>query len=289
LNAYPYSENINARVRRWVLGTLYALRAKRVCEMQALLAFTTSRVLLRNYTLPRSSEAMTVPDGLCGIGNDWSVPVLLEGYARGMFPFCHYGPLKWWAPSERMVLHFPELHIAKRLRRQIRNGGYTVTFDTAFDDVIQACAQPRRGKVALTWITPRIMQIYRAAFDAGDAHSFEVWNAEGKLVGGGYGLAFGRIFSTESQFSREANTSKIGFMALNWHLAHWGFLLNDGKRYTPTIDGMGFRPIAREAYTTVCSQHGYAHGRTGRWAMETDLATVATWRPEEIAALGAAA
>src|SRR3954462_15768340 len=73
------------------------------------------------------------------------------------------------------------------------------------------------------------MAAYAEAFDAGHAHSFEVWNADGDLVGGGYGLAFGRMFSTESQFSFEPNTSKIGFTVLNWHLAHWGFVLNDGQ------------------------------------------------------------
>ena len=157
-----------------------------------------------------------------------------------------------------------------------------MTFDTAFDDVIQACARPRSGKVPLTWITPRIMTAYAAAFASGDAHSFEVWDRTGELVGGGFGLAYGAMFTTESQFSWAPNTSKIGFAVLNWHLAHWGFVLNDGKQFTPTIDGMGFREIPRDDFVALCDRHGRSPAKSGRWAVEADLATVSTWRPEEL-------
>ena len=81
--------------------------------------------------------------------------------------------------------------------------------------------------------------------DAGHAHSFEVWNEKGELAGGGYGVAVGNSFVTESQFSAEPNTSKIGFTVLNWHLAQWGFAFNDGKMLTPTTQDMGFREIPR--------------------------------------------
>ena len=221
--------------------------------------------------------------------SDLAPATLLDAYGRGLYPFCHLGPLKWWAPRERMVLFFPEFHIAKRLRRQIRNGGYRVTFDRAFADVIRACAKPRAGKAPLTWITPRIMAAYAEAFDAGHAHSFEVWSADGDLIGGGYGLAFGRMFATESQFSFEPNTSKIGFTVLNWHLAQWGFVLNDGKHFTPTIDGMGFRAISRDAFTALCQDHGREPYRVGRWSIEADLAAVSSWKPEETRALRSAA
>ena len=73
------------------------------------------------------------------------------------------------------------------------------------------------------------MRLYAALHDQGHAHSFEVWSADGALVGGGYGIAVGRVFFTELQFSRESNTSKMGFATLNHHLAKWGFLVNDGK------------------------------------------------------------
>ena len=97
-----------------------------------------------------AADARDDCNGLCGLVSDLAPATLLDAYGRGLYPFCHLGPLKWWAPRERMVLFFPEFHIAKRLRRQIRNGGYRVTFDRAFADVIRACAKPRAGKAPLT-------------------------------------------------------------------------------------------------------------------------------------------
>lgn len=288
-DARAFRERPDETLRRWALGVAYALQPNRIRTVPPLLAFTAGRLLIGDRRLPAAPDARDACDGLCGLVGDLAPATLLEAYGRGLYPFCHIGPLKWWAPRERMVLFFPELHIAKRLRRQIRNGGYRVTFDRAFTDVIRACAKPRTGKAPLTWINPRIMAAYAEAFDAGHAHSFEVWNADGDLVGGGYGLAFGRMFSTESQFSFEPNTSKIGFTALNWHLAHWGFVLNDGKHFTPTIDGMGFRAISREAFTHLCQDHGRTPHRTGRWSAEADLATVSAWKPEGVRALQSAA
>ena len=96
----------------------------------------------------------------------------------------------------------------------------------------------------------------RRLHDLGFAHSFEVWSADGRLIGGGYGIAIGRVFYTESQFSRESNTSKMGFASLNHHLAKWGFVLNDGKDFTPTIDAMGFRAIPRAEFEAMLREHG---------------------------------
>jgi leucyl/phenylalanyl-tRNA--protein transferase len=156
-----------------------------------------------------------------------------------------------------MVLFLGEQHIVKRLRRDMRKTDYRVTFDAGFDEVIKGCAEPRKGRpLGLTWITPKIMQLYAALHDLGFAHSFEVWSAEGHLVRGGYGLATGRVFYTESQFSRESNASKMGFVSLNYHLAKWGYILKDGKDFTPTIDAMGFRAIPRAEFEAILAEHG---------------------------------
>jgi leucyl/phenylalanyl-tRNA--protein transferase len=167
----------------------------------------------------------------------------------------------------------------KRLRRLMRHGLYTVTFDRDFEGVIKACAGKRDGRWHLTWITPRIMRAYAALYDAGLAHSFEVWNRDGDLIGGGYGVALGRVFFTESQFSREDNTSKLGFSVLNWHLARWGYALNDGKWATPTILDMGFRLIPRQEFLRLLGKEAGAGGRAGRWAVEAGPEVVADWHP----------
>lgn len=276
-------EALLSSLRRLLLGTAWALHPKRVQHAPRVacrVAWATALGFLEpQRPLPFASAADDAADGLCGVADDLSPATLSEAYARGLHPFAHVGPVKWWSPASRTVLFFPEYHIAKRLRRQMRSDGYTVTFDRAFREVVRACARPRSGKLALTWITPRIVRAYAEAHEAGLAHSFEVWNAQGELVGGGYGLAFGDVFSTESQFSSEPNTSKIGFTVLNWHLARWGFALNDGKRPTPTIDGMGFRAISREDFVALCTSRGRHLGRSGRWTVEADAAEVSRWQP----------
>lgn len=274
-----FRENPIAIIERWALGLTWALSHKRIRGVPNILRLGFNELLAPDYALPDPRDAVDEPPGLAGIAHELSLPTLLSAYRRGLYPFSHIGPLKWWSPPKRSVLFFNELHIAKRLRRQIRQGSYTVTFDRDFEGVIAACAGHRQHRWHLTWITPWIMHSYADLFDAGYAHSFEVWNERGDLAGGGYGVAVGRAFITESQFSREPNTSKIGFTALNWHLAHWGFAFNDGKLMTPTCHDMGFREIPRSEYLAHLAQIVRAPDKKGRWQVETDLATVADWQP----------
>ncbi len=146
----------------------------------------------------------------------------------------------------------------------------------AFDEVIKACAEPRKGRpLGLTWITPKIMRLYAALHDLGLCPLIRGVERRRTPVGGGYGIAIGRVFYTESQFSRESNTSKMGFASLNYHLAKWGYVLNDGKDFTPTIDAMGFRAIPRAEFEAILAEHGTSGGRSGAWVVEADLATIA--------------
>jgi len=274
-----FRETPAAWAERWVLGLAWGLTPKRIAGVPGLLRLCARETLAPDYALPDPERALAQPAGLTGIVHDLSLPKLIEAYRRGLYPLAHAGPLKWWSPPERSLLFFDELHIAKRLRRQMRQGRYTVTFDRDFEGVIKACAGARAGRWRLTWITPRIMRAYAEAFDAGFAHSFEVWNDKGALVGGGYGLAVGGAFATESQFSLEPNTSKIGFTVLNWHLAHWGFAFNDGKLMTPTCRDMGFRDVPRTDYLARLAQVARKADRLGRWSVSADMAVVADWQP----------
>ena len=123
------------------------------------------------------------------------------------------------------------------------------------------------------------MRAYADLHDAGYAHSFEVWNADGELVGGGYGVAIGRCFVVESQFCLEDNTSKIGFAFLNWHLARWGFRLTDNKRPSSAVSRMGFRTIPRCEYLRHLHEGLAPRIKPGHWAVQADAATIAAWRP----------
>ena len=224
------------------------------------------------------------PGGIAGIARDLSVPALLEAYRRTLYPWGHVGPLKWLSTDQRCVLFFNELHIAKRLRRHMRQNEYRVTFDKDFEGVMKACAERRPGRWHLTWLRPKLMHAFADLYDAGHAHSFEVWNADGRLAGGGYGVAVNGVFFTESQFSRESNTSKMGFTLFNWHLAKWGFLLNDGKDPTPTINEMNFRMIPRAELQAALDRGTMAMSRPGRWECETDLKAIAERMPAGVVA-----
>ncbi len=239
-----FHETPMERIERWALGLAWAVRPQRIGGLPALGRLWLSDLVAPRRGLPDPERTLNA-GGLCGMVHDLAVPTLIEAYERGLFTFAHLGPLKWVSPPERCVLYFDEAHIARRLRRQLRRGRYNVTFDRDFVGVIKACAGRRDRRWHVTWITPRIMRAYAAMFDAGYVHSFEVWNEAGALAGGGYGVAIGRVFFTESQFSREPNTSKIGFTVLNWHLA----------------------------------TAAHAPGRNGGWHVETDLGTVAAWEP----------
>jgi leucyl/phenylalanyl-tRNA--protein transferase len=272
--------------KRWVLGTAWALKPPRIGGLPTLARMWLGNLFRRLKDLPDPFVAADNPPGLCGFVNDLSPLTLVAAYRQGLHPFAHVGPLKWWSLPERCILSPVEsFHIAKRLRRQMRQARYAVTFDRDFAGVMSACAGAREGRWHLTWITPRIMHAYAELFDAGHAHSFEVWNERGELVGGGYGVAVGGAFYTESQFSRESNTSKIGFSVLNWHLARWGYVLNDGKGPTPTILDMGFRMISREEFHVLLACARALEGKSGRWELETDLETVAAWQPQNRAAV----
>ena len=270
-----FRETFAERLERIALGTAWALKPNRIDALPIL-----ARLCLRGRgTLP-DPRASDHESGLVGLVGDFSSETLLAAYAQGLYPFAHVGPLKWISTPARTVLLLDEYHMGKRLRRLMRQERYRVTFDQDFAGVIRACAGRREGKWHVTWITPRIMRAYGALFEQGHVHSFEVWNEAGALVGGGYGLALGRVFYTESQFSHEDNTSKLGFSVLNWHLAQWGYVLNDGKSMTPTIREMGFREIPRDEFLELLARYTPTGGKPGRWAVETDTKTVAAWEPK---------
>jgi leucyl/phenylalanyl-tRNA--protein transferase len=285
----PNSDDLRARraalfretpvevLERWALGSAWALKPVRIGALPALGKLWLSDLVRPQPGLPDPERTINEA-GLCGMVHDLSVPTLVEAYRQGLFTFAHFGPLKWMSLPERCVLLPQETHIGKRVRRLLRQEKYTVTFDRDFEAVIKACSGRRDGRWHVTWITPRIMRAYADMFDAGHVHSFEVWNEAGGLVGGGYGVAVGGAFYTESQFSHEDNTSKLGFTVLNWHLAQWGYRLNDGKWATPTILDMGFRMIPRAEFRRHLAEAA-GGGKPGRWQVETDQKAIAAWQP----------
>jgi leucyl/phenylalanyl-tRNA--protein transferase len=280
----PASLPVGERLKRLALGVLWALKPPRLYGVPATLA-----MVLKHYTdfgprpgmLPEPERALRRPDGLAGIATDLSVPMLRAAYAKGLYPFAHIGPQKWWAPEQRMALFIEDFHIGKSLRRRIKQGEYIVTFDRDFDAVIRACAEPRPGRPRLTWIRGDIVEAFTRAFHAGLAHSVEVWDADGALVGGIYGLSVGRVFFAESQFTRKRDAAKVGFAVLNCHLQRWGYVLNDGKILTGHFSQMGFTMVPRRAFNALLAKACYEKGKEGRWSVDPSV-DVARWNPKSI-------
>jgi leucyl/phenylalanyl-tRNA--protein transferase len=276
-----FRESLGETAERWTLGLAWALTPSRISGLPNLFRLCFDEFLAPDYALPDPERALANPPGLAGIVHDFTLPTLLAAYRRGLYPLAHIAPLKWWSPPQRSLLFFKELHISNNLRRLMRQGRYTVTFDRDFEGVIAGCAGHRDGRWHLTWITPRIMRAYAEAFDAGYVHTFEVWNEAGVLVAGGYGIATGAGFTAESQFSHESNTSRIGMTVLNWHLAKWGYKFNDGKLIGPLWQNMGFREIPRQEFLRRLAEAVRSPGKNGRWQVEADLATVSHWQPDK--------
>ena len=263
---------------RWVLGTAWALKPSRIRNLVPLTRAFFAHLFGLTDGLP---DAGSLGEGreCAGIADNLSAQTLMKAYAKGLFPHGHLGPEKWLSPADRGVLRLDDFHISTRLRSKMRQNRYRVTFDQDFEGVIKACAGRRQRRWHLTWITPRIMRAYAKLFDEGYVHSFEVWNSEGQLAGGGYGVAVGRVFVIESQFFLESNASKIGFSVLAWHLAKWGFVLADNKWLTPTTAQMGFRDMPRADYLKELSALADETVHPGRWEVEADSKAVADWRP----------
>jgi len=153
-------------------------------------------------------------DGLLAVGGDLSSERLVKAYQSGIFPwFSEDSPILWYAPHERFVLFPDKLKLSKSMRKVLNAGKFKVTYDTAFADVIRACANISRDDQLGTWITNDMQKAYIQLFELGYAHSIEVWENE-HLVGGLYGLEINSIFCGESMFSKVSNASKAALICL---------------------------------------------------------------------------
>lgn len=216
------------------------------------------------HLFPPVAKALREPNGLLAAGGDLSPQRLLAAYRRGIFPWFSAGePLLWWSPDPRMVLFPGELKISRSLAKTLRNADYEVRLDTAFGDVIRACARKPRAGQSGTWITPEMQQAYRELHRLGYAHSVETWIA-GKLAGGLYGIAIGQAFYGESMFADARDASKIALAHLCAYLKLRGFGIIDCQMETRHLASLGARPIPRCDFVArldaLCA-HGDAAGR----------------------------
>ncbi len=177
------------------------------------------------------------------------VETLLLAYRSGIFPMADKREdqeIFWVEPRERAVIPLDGLHVSRSLRKVLRSDRFTVTLDSAFEDVIRACAAPRPGHPE-SWISERIVASYLELHRAGHAHSVECWQ-DGKLVGGLYGVSFDRVFCGESMFSLADNASKVALCWLVAMLREAGFILLDCQFMTDHLASMGAIEMPQRAY-----------------------------------------
>jgi len=189
--------------------------------------------------------ALAGDDGLLAVGGDLSTERLLLAYGHGIFPwYSEDEPILWFSPHERFVLYPDELNVSKSMLRVLKSGGFTITINKAFEQVITACSKaPRPGQDG-TWITADMQAAYIKLNKKGHAHSVEVWESD-ELVGGLYGVHVNNVFCGESMFSKVSNASKAALI----YLCRSGmYNLIDCQVYTPHLESMGARMIGREEY-----------------------------------------
>ncbi len=175
--------------------------------------------------------------------------ILLRAYAIGIFPMAEgreHRELHWIDPEQRGVLPLEQFHISRKLKRRIQRQDFEVRCDSAFAEVIQACAEPADNRPD-TWINPAIRRLYADLHEMGFAHSVECWR-DGELVGGLYGVSLGAAFFGESMFNRASDASKVALAHLVLRLRKGGYRLLDTQFVTPHLRRFGVVEISRQDY-----------------------------------------
>lgn len=196
---------------------------------------------------PPTRLALKDPNGLLAASTDLSVVTLLTAYKKGIFPwYDETQPVLWWSPSPRAIVVPGKQHTSKSLKKFIRKSEFTIRCDTAFIEVMEACAEPR-DYTDETWISDEMIRAYTLLHQQGYAHSVECWQA-GTLVGGLYGVALGSVFFGESMFSRCSNASKAAFIYLCQQLDAAGYGLIDCQVENDHLNSLGAELWSRERF-----------------------------------------
>lgn len=198
-------------------------------------------------------------------GGDLSVDRLLAAYRQGIFPWYEKEePILWWSPDPRFVLLPNAVRATASLRRTLKEPNWTVTLDTAFSEVIEACSKISRPGQAGTWITTKMIDSYIELHRSGYAHSVECWRY-GVLAGGLYGVSLGTVFFGESMFYKVDNASKVAFYHLAKLLARWDFELIDCQVHTRHMASLGACEMPRVNFLDLLDKSLDRPTRLGPW------------------------
>lgn len=202
------------------------------------------KILGDNIEFPEVNEASN--DGLLAIGGDLEPERLILAYESGIFPwFDNDKFIMWWSPDPRFVLFPDKLKISKSMKSVLRNKDFNVTFNKAFQSVINECSEANRPGQSGTWITKNMIKAYVHLHKLGYANSVEVWE-QNELVGGLYGVDVGnKVFCGESMFSKVNNASKLALIKL---IQSSNYKLIDCQVYTSHLKSLGAEEISRELF-----------------------------------------
>jgi leucyl/phenylalanyl-tRNA--protein transferase len=190
----------------------------------------------------------TTKDGIIALGGDLSTERLLHAYENGIFPWFSEGePIVWYSPQKRMVLFPNDLKVSRSMQKIIRQNTFTITENTAFEEVIYMCKNIDRKEDFGTWITDDMEQAYNSLHKKGIATSIEVW-LDNQLVGGLYGVIVNNVFCGESMFSKVSNSSKLAFIHL---VKNKNYKLIDCQVYNSHLASLGAKEILRDQFLSI--------------------------------------
>jgi len=214
---------------------------------------------------PPAHRALAEPNGLLAFGGDLTPTRLLNAYAQGIFPWYLPGqPILWWCPDPRPVFNTARVRPSSRLRRTLRGSAWTLRADTAFDEVVAACADTPRPGQDSTWITPEMALAYGVLHQLGHAHSIEVFDGA-VLVGGIYGVARGHMFFGESMFSGRSGGSKVALAGLAAFLHGRGCPWIDAQVGNPHLESLGCEYVPRPRFLATIAALVAQAGPVGPW------------------------
>jgi leucyl/phenylalanyl-tRNA--protein transferase len=193
------------------------------------------------------------PDNdLIAVGGDLDPATLVNAYRRGIFPMevtALQKRLGWWSPEPRGIVPLDHLRITKSMRQSAKR--FEVRVDTCFVDVMRACGDPSRED---GWITGEFVDAYTRLHELGWAHSVEVFDREGRLAGGLYGVRAEGFFAGESMFHAQRDASKVALMALVELMRESGMRLLDVQWCTTHLASLGAIEVARDRYLSLLAE-----------------------------------
>ena len=213
-------------------------------------------------------------DGLVAEGLLPTAKNMLTGFRNGIFPWYDERTLPlWWSPLERCVLVSGQLYLSRRNKRYLRallRQGYSLRTDTAFAEVVDGCARPAAGREQ-TWILPEMREAYVELHRQGHAHSVQVHDAAGNLVGGAFGVQAGRVFVAESMFRTASQASKLALVSLAGLTHELGFACIDAQFMTPHLLSLRFCLISRLHYLRILKVPATTEDLPRSWPQAGDL------------------